>query len=118
MDIENFILMPFLKDPFPYIKGCSGIISPAGHTIISEALVYGKPILAVPVKDHLEQLVNAHLIEKQGFGIACYDSATLEKSMREFFSKLPEFAEHIRKAGFNGNGADDVVGVVEEILRR
>ena len=113
---DNFILLPFLKDPFPYIKGCSGIISPAGYTIISEALVYGKPILAVPVKNHLEQVVNAFLVEKQGFGLACYDAANLEKSMREFFSRLPKFEDNIKKAGFKGDGAEDVAKLVSKML--
>ncbi len=115
---KNFTLVPFLKNPFPYIKGCSGIIAPAGHTIISEALAYKKPILAVPVSNHIEQLVNAHLVEKQGFGVACYGLQDLQNSMQAFFAKEKLFMKNVKTAGFESNGADEIVKIAKGLLNQ
>ncbi len=114
---RNFMMLPFVKDPFPYIKACSGVIAPAGHTTISEALVYGKPLLIAPMKDHIEQLVNAHLVQKEGFGAACYDFRDLHGAIRKFFANLPKYRSAIVKRKFKGNGADAVVKLVAKLLK-
>ena len=113
---RNFEVLPFVENPFPYMKACKGIIAPAGHTIISEALVYKKPILVVPMKNHIEQQVNAHLVEKQGFGVACRSPEQLERSMQRFFSGLSGFQGNVNKTDFEGKGAEQVAGIVSSLI--
>jgi hypothetical protein len=45
-----------------------GVISSAGHQIISEALVLGKPILVLPQSGQYEQILNARQLERTGRG--------------------------------------------------
>lgn len=48
---------------------CAGLVCTAGFESVSEALFLGKPILAVPVEGHYEQLCNAYEVEKLGCGV-------------------------------------------------
>ncbi len=48
---------------------CTGLVCTAGFESVSEALFLGKPILAVPVEGHYEQLCNACEVEKLGCGV-------------------------------------------------
>ncbi len=47
---------------------CDGIISTAGHTLLSEAMFLNIPVLALPLPLY-EQQMNAHVIDKNGFGL-------------------------------------------------
>ena len=41
------------------MAGCRAVMCTAGFESVSEAAVLGKPVLMVPVEDHLEQMLNA-----------------------------------------------------------
>lgn len=47
---------------------CDFLIIRGGHTAISQAIQYGKPILSIPIDNHGEQLANSKKIEKLGIG--------------------------------------------------
>lgn len=49
---------------------CNGIVSTAGHTLLSEAMYLGIPVYAIPLPLY-EQEMNAHVINKNGFGLSC-----------------------------------------------
>jgi uncharacterized protein (TIGR00661 family) len=69
---------------------CRGIIAPAGHQLISEALYLGKPILAFPQKGQYEQTVNARMLEKSGRGF--YGKVQhMQRDMQRFFDHIEEF---------------------------
>jgi len=73
--LKNFPDLRF--DVYPRPEGdfadalsrCKGVIAPAGHQLLSEALYLGKPVLAFPQKGQYEQKVNARMLEKSGYGI-------------------------------------------------
>jgi uncharacterized protein (TIGR00661 family) len=50
-----------------------------GHTAISQAIQYGKPILSIPIESHGEQLSNSSKIEKLGIG-KTIDSKTMNQT--------------------------------------
>jgi UDP-N-acetylglucosamine--N-acetylmuramyl-(pentapeptide) pyrophosphoryl-undecaprenol N-acetylglucosamine transferase len=64
----NAKVVPFIPDPFPYIKGCDLVIAPGGHSSSIEAMSYGKPLLSVPDMLHSEQENNATVINEEGLG--------------------------------------------------
>ena len=41
-----------------------------GHTAISQAIQYGKPIISIPIQSHGEQMSNSSKIERLGIGKA------------------------------------------------
>lgn len=54
----------FLDD----LASCRFALVNGGHTTISEALHFGKPVICLPVRGQAEQELNAHYVEKLGFG--------------------------------------------------
>ncbi|HEY7110039.1 MAG TPA: glycosyltransferase [Nitrososphaeraceae archaeon] len=45
------------------------VIIRGGHTIISQAIMYGKPMIIIPIQNHGEQLGNATKVQKLKIGI-------------------------------------------------
>jgi UDP-N-acetylglucosamine--N-acetylmuramyl-(pentapeptide) pyrophosphoryl-undecaprenol N-acetylglucosamine transferase len=110
---DNMLILPFIKNQLEYLKLAEGIISPAGHSTISEAVVFKKPIMAVPVRNHVEQLVNAALVEKEDFGKACFFGGrlsinTFRKSLVEFFKHEEEYKSNLKSIKLSGNGASQI----------
>lgn len=48
------------------LKACSGIITNAGFSLVSEALVLGKKIMVKPLMGQFEQIDNAHCLKQLG----------------------------------------------------
>ena len=42
------------------MTSCAGLISTAGFESVAEAMYLGKPVMMVPVPNHIEQMINAH----------------------------------------------------------
>jgi uncharacterized protein (TIGR00661 family) len=110
---KNMTIMPFIPNILEYLKICKGVIAPAGHSTISEAIIYQKPILAVPVRNHVEQLVNAALIEKEGYGSGCFlknkmNPADVKKSLEEFFKNQENYRKNLSACGLRGKGAEEI----------
>jgi len=73
---------------------CNGIVTTAGHTLLSEAMHLGIPVYAMPL-DLYEQQMNAQVIAENGFGVMAPD-LTSEK-LADFIQNLSRFAENIEK---------------------
>ncbi len=56
---NRFIVKDFVRDLHEYIASADLVITLAGKSTIDEALVYGTPIIAIPIKNHFEQERNA-----------------------------------------------------------
>jgi UDP:flavonoid glycosyltransferase YjiC (YdhE family) len=65
------------KDDIFYLSDV--IIMRGGHTAISQAIQYGKPILSIPIESHGEQLSNSSKIERLGIG-KTIDSKTMNQT--------------------------------------
>lgn len=50
------------------LAGCRGVVATAGFSLISECLHFRKKMMLSPVRCQFEQIVNAHYIEKAGWG--------------------------------------------------
>lgn len=48
---------------------CKAVITNGGHTLITEAIYFKKPVYSIPIKHQFEQLTNAYYLEKLGFGL-------------------------------------------------
>ena len=54
----------FLDD----LASCRYVVCGGSHTLISEALFYGKPVMAFPIQGAFEQYLNAFYLERLGYG--------------------------------------------------
>ncbi|MBN2452022.1 MAG: hypothetical protein JXR77_16670 [Lentisphaeria bacterium] len=64
---REFSESTFLDD----LASCRCVLVNGGHTTISEALHFGKPVLCLPVRGQAEQEINAHYVAALGFGCSC-----------------------------------------------
>ena len=68
---ENLTFHPIDAEKYlQKMQGCKGLISTAGFESVAEAMYLGKPVMMVPVPNHIEQMINAYDGELSGAGIA------------------------------------------------
>jgi uncharacterized protein (TIGR00661 family) len=95
------------------MERCAGMITTAGHSLLSEAMHLHKPVYALPLPVY-EQQMNAHVIETHGFGIA--RPQLTEPQLAEFLGGLPHFTEAIRNdktALLRGSGHKRIIAYLE-----
>ena len=77
----NVIFMKKSEEGFlKLLEGCSYVIQGGGHTLMTEALHLGKPILSLPLKAMVEQCFNALYLERLNYGMQA-DMMTLEPAL-------------------------------------
>lgn len=97
------------------LEGCAYVVQGGGHTLMTESLYLGKPILTLPLKAMVEQRFNALYVERLGYGMQA-DMFTLQPALlRAFEDALPRFRACIGAGTFCGN--DQVFGLVESFAR-
>lgn len=68
---ENLTFHQVNADKFlNMMQNCAGLVCTAGFESVCEAMYLGKPIMMVPVPNHIEQQINALDGERTGAGIA------------------------------------------------
>ena len=96
------------------LKTCNGIVSTAGHMLLSEAMYLGIPVYAIPVSPY-EQHMNALIINKNKFGIS---HPHLSKPKLAYFIKnIPKFTNNIKndkKTLLHGVGQKKIIKFLEE----
>jgi len=65
---ENLRFTGYIKDIQNYINASDLIITRAGFGTISEAVVYGVPLLVFLAKEHMEKRKNALMVQDYGYG--------------------------------------------------
>ncbi|MGD9781047.1 MAG: glycosyltransferase family protein [Kiritimatiellia bacterium] len=91
----------FLDD----LASCRYVVCGGGHSLISEALYYGKPVLSVPIRHAIEQYLNAWNVQHLGYGRLLQDENPSAARLAEFEAGLDAFRNRIRSAAFCGNDA-------------
>lgn len=113
--VGNITVMPFIDNYLEYLKICRGVISLAGFSTISETIAYKKPSLVIPIKNHLEQMLNTHMLERLGLANTCCIGeglSVLERKMKAFFRDEEKLKHNIQKARINSKGADEAAEII------
>lgn len=75
------------------------IIIRGGHSSISKALNFGKPIISIPINNHTEQINNATSVEEMGLGIKLDEDDISHESLKnsiEYILKNDKFINKFR----------------------
>lgn len=75
------------------LTACHGIVTTAGHSLLSEAMYLGIPVYAIPVSPY-EQHMNAAVIANGGFGVS--EPAISRKPVSRFLDTIDGYAHAIR----------------------
>ncbi|RDD54119.1 MAG: hypothetical protein BA066_00695 [Candidatus Korarchaeota archaeon NZ13-K] len=118
---SNVKVFTWLPDKWEFLSKARVVVSRAGHTIISESLLCGKPMLLIPVPGQTEKMENARSVQELGLGL-CLDQNRLAE---EFFDSLrlilrddgfsrraTEFRDRFSEWDFLGRA----VGAVESVI--
>jgi len=97
------------------LASCRYVITNGGHTAISEALYFGKPVFAFPIHLAYEQYFNARMLAALGYGEYSMDPAPRGKMIQEFEKKTDLYRANIRGGDFCGN--DKVIRRLQEIVQ-
>jgi len=89
----------FLHD----LATCHYVITNGGHSLISEALYLGKPVLCHPIKLFYEQFFNAYFLKINGFGDYSLDNACRMDIIENFEAKVDQYRARIKAGNFFGN---------------
>jgi uncharacterized protein (TIGR00661 family) len=105
----------FIKD----LLLCKAVITNGGFSLISEAVTLKKPIYSIPIRNQLEQEINAFYIEKVGFGT--YSKEINYKDLEMFLNNLNVYKEHLKKHISNVNDIyyllDEKIGTLVNLYK-
>jgi len=108
LTFKTFSEEGFLDD----LASAAYVICGGGHSLMSEALYYGKPVMSFPVGGAIEQHFNALYLERLGYG-RYLDMSTLTPDLLPGFeTRLEAMRASIGRHKFRGN--EDVFSLVGE----
>jgi uncharacterized protein (TIGR00661 family) len=98
----NLRYRPFSETGFiDDLRTAAAVIASAGFTLMGEAVYLGKPMLAVPVRKQIEQVLNARYLETESYGLAA-DELDAER-LGQFLERLPDFTTDLATYTQDGN---------------
>ena len=110
---KNVTYIRYSDDFLKYLKICKGIITLGGQITLAEAILYKKPVLCFPIKDHIEQVLNAYSV--RDVVMIGHDSSLkgLRKILPSFIRSLPVMKKKLEKYKLRGNGSKEFVDMVK-----
>jgi UDP:flavonoid glycosyltransferase YjiC (YdhE family) len=94
------------------------IVLRGGHTAISQAIQYGKPIVTIPIRNQGEQLGNSDKVAKMGIGIKLdplrMDAADISNAILKVLNNK-YFFENVQKLMKVANSLDGIENVLKVI---
>jgi len=117
---DNITFLPFKENFLEYLKTSKGIISQAGHVILSEAIALKKPSLLFPIPNFIEQELNAYFAKKYGIAVVeenkNYTDSELMSIINNFIGKIPELEKSLEKLSIEINGAEQAASIIEKSI--
>jgi uncharacterized protein (TIGR00661 family) len=80
---------------FSDLASAKAVIANGGFSLLSEAVYLRKPVLSVPVIRQCEQIINAHYLEKLGYGVMAHEATA--GVIRKFLAGLHRQRQALKK---------------------
>jgi uncharacterized protein (TIGR00661 family) len=110
----NLEFKPISKQGFlDDLASCRAVYATCGNQLIGEVIHFGKPMLGIPMACH-EQRLNAHQIERMGFGRRVGRGGLTAEILRDFLDDADELAAASR--GHDHDGATEALAAIEQFL--
>lgn len=101
----------FLND----LASCRYVICGGGHSLISEALFLGKPVISFPVRNAFEQFLNAFYVGRLGYGQYFTGLRPPPEMVPVFEAQLANFQKNIQGGQFCGN--QEIFALVQQFIQ-
>ncbi len=110
----NLRFRPFSERGFvDDLAACRGVIASAGFTLMGEAIYLRKPMLAAPLGQQFEQVLNARWLERLGYGLEAPDLHA-PGAVPRFLQAIPRCEEAL--AGYTQEGNRSLLGELDGLL--
>ncbi|ACY19119.1 MJ1255/VC2487 family glycosyltransferase [Haliangium ochraceum] len=86
------------------LASARAVLASAGFTLMGEAVYLRKPMLAIPLENQFEQILNARYLESEGYGMSAESREQL-RDLDTFLGRVDEFQENLRSYQQDGNRA-------------
>jgi len=96
------------------LASSKAVITNAGASTIGEALYFKKPILAIPIENHFEQIINAQYVEKEGYGK--YSKILNEDELLYFLKNQKKYNNNLKK--YKAQNNDKLFKLVDKIISK
>jgi uncharacterized protein (TIGR00661 family) len=110
----NLRFRPFSEAGFiDDLRTARGVLASAGFTLMGEAVYLRRPMLALPLRKQLEQVLNARYLAALGYGMSVEDELDAGR-LGEFLERLPDYEQKL--AGYSQDGNRDLLAALERGL--
>ncbi len=100
--VGSIELCPFSEKGFiDDLASCRGVLATGGYSLMGEAIYLGKPLLAVPLRQQFEQILNARYLRNLGYGTCCRELSA--PAVGAFYDKLSDYAAALTGHRQDGN---------------
>jgi uncharacterized protein (TIGR00661 family) len=100
----NVVFMEKSEEGFlRLLESCAYVIQGGGHTLMSEALYLGKPVLSLPLGAFVEQRFNALYLERLNYGMQADMAGLTPDLLRRFEDRLQSYRAALAEGNFCGN---------------
>ncbi len=106
---QNIRAFEFKENFLEYLRVSKGIITLAGYSTLSEALAYKTPMLVFPIKNHIEQALNAFTIKDYAF---IGNDDNMEESIKKFIEELPSLRLKLANLEINSTGNQEAADII------
>ena len=112
---KNLTHRKFNEDRFFNDLGfCKAVLANGGFTLISESIYLRKPVLSIPVKGQLEQIMNAIYLERLGYGE--YHEELEISIIMNFLSKLDIYNQSL--ISYNQDGNKSILKEIDSLIKQ
>jgi uncharacterized protein (TIGR00661 family) len=112
----NLRFRPFSEAGFiDDLRTARGVLASAGFTLMGEAVYLHRPMLALPLRKQLEQVLNGRYLEAEGYGMSVEDELD-DARFGQFLERLPDFERKL--AGYHQDGNRDLLDALEQGLEQ
>lgn len=101
----------FLDD----LSSCRYVVCGGSHTLLSEAVYYGKPAISFPIQGAFEQFLNAFYLERLGYGRYFTGFNPRPEIIPAFEASLADYQRNLGRETFCGN--PEIFALVEQFIR-
>ncbi|MEW5839812.1 MAG: nucleotide disphospho-sugar-binding domain-containing protein [Thermoproteota archaeon] len=101
---------------------CDLAVLRGGHTVLSQAIQFGKPVVTIPIENHGEQLGNSQKVAELGTGIMLHPKKLGPEQIAQAVEQVltdPRFAKktlELKKMTESLDGIENVVKIVKSYL--
>lgn len=96
------------------------LIVRGGHSTLSQCILYGKPVISIPIENHGEQIGNAKKIERLGLGMVINDINRINEYINNILDddKYKSNISKVREITYKLNGLATIINKINEYLSR